>query len=284
MTSSDLRERSARPCSPSAQRRASARLLLPDPFGPTTALIPGPNSTLVRSANDLKPWSRSARRRGSAGRPESVTSRPGRRTSPTLEPTRDPAPPPHRPRRGPHHRRLRAHAIGSIASAAASVSAIRRDGPSTDAKPLAVHPHLDAERLFVIGPARVHEPVRRPVAGMPLGVLLEPALRALERDDRRLGDELGGGEAHDPVADRPKAEIEVQGAGDRLERRGQEQTAGAGRCGAPRLRRAAGTTRGRSARQAGRAPWSTRSPRAWRSGSPRPRPDGDRRGPPRWRG
>ena len=41
MTSSDLRRRSARPCSPSAHRNASARLLLPDPFGPTTALMPG---------------------------------------------------------------------------------------------------------------------------------------------------------------------------------------------------------------------------------------------------
>ena len=71
-----LRERSARPCSPSAQRRASARLLLPDPFGPTTALMPGPNSTFVRSAKDLKPWSRSASRRGSAGdRSGSVTRR-----------------------------------------------------------------------------------------------------------------------------------------------------------------------------------------------------------------
>ena len=55
MTSSDLRLRSARPCSPSAQRRPSARLLLPEPFGPTTALMPAPNSTAVRSANDLKP-------------------------------------------------------------------------------------------------------------------------------------------------------------------------------------------------------------------------------------
>ena len=67
MTSSDLRERSALPCSPSAQRSASARLLLPDPFGPTTALMPPPNSTLVRSANDLKPCSRRARRRAAAG-------------------------------------------------------------------------------------------------------------------------------------------------------------------------------------------------------------------------
>src|SRR5690349_17495230 len=66
MTSSDFRLRSARPCSPSDQRSASARLLLPEPLGPTTALIPGPNSTTVRSANDLKPWSRRARSRAGA--------------------------------------------------------------------------------------------------------------------------------------------------------------------------------------------------------------------------
>ena len=73
MTSSALRERSARPCSPSAQRNASARLLLPEPFGPTTALIPGPNSTFVRSANDLNPCRRRARRRGSVRRSSSIT-------------------------------------------------------------------------------------------------------------------------------------------------------------------------------------------------------------------
>ena len=67
MTSSALRDRSARPCSPSAQRSASARFDLPEPFGPTTALMPAPNSTLVRSANDLKPWRRSASRRGRHG-------------------------------------------------------------------------------------------------------------------------------------------------------------------------------------------------------------------------
>ena len=84
MTSSDLRDRRARPCSPSAQRSASARLLLPEPFGPTTALIPAPNSTLVRSANDLKPWSRSASSRGAAGR----RRRAGRRSRrPSVAPT-----------------------------------------------------------------------------------------------------------------------------------------------------------------------------------------------------
>src|SRR5262245_51078465 len=60
ITSSARRVRNVRPCSPSVQRRASARLLLPLPLGPTTALIPGPNSIVVRSANDLKPTRRNA--------------------------------------------------------------------------------------------------------------------------------------------------------------------------------------------------------------------------------
>ena len=111
MTSSALRERSARPCSPSAQRSASARLLLPDPLGPTTALIPRPNSIVVRSANDLKPCSRSARRRGSAsGGGSSEPSSP----SPLMAPTR---------------RARRSRAGCSIACDAAAVSAVRRDGP-----------------------------------------------------------------------------------------------------------------------------------------------------------
>ena len=42
-------------CSPNAQRIASDKLLLPLPFGPTIALIPGLNSSSVLSANDLKP-------------------------------------------------------------------------------------------------------------------------------------------------------------------------------------------------------------------------------------
>ena len=48
------RSRPAR-CSPSAQMTASARLLLPEPFGPTTTLMPGPISRVVASANDLNP-------------------------------------------------------------------------------------------------------------------------------------------------------------------------------------------------------------------------------------
>src|SRR5690606_32150169 len=42
-------------CSPSTQRIESEILLLPLPFGPTTAVMPRTNSSSVRSANDLKP-------------------------------------------------------------------------------------------------------------------------------------------------------------------------------------------------------------------------------------
>src|SRR3990172_1194170 len=55
MSSSRL-ARSRRPdCSPSTQRSASAMLDLPDPFGPTMAVMPWPNSNRVREAKLLKP-------------------------------------------------------------------------------------------------------------------------------------------------------------------------------------------------------------------------------------
>jgi hypothetical protein len=41
--------------SPRHQRNASTTLDLPQPFGPMTAVIPGSNSSRVRSAKDLKP-------------------------------------------------------------------------------------------------------------------------------------------------------------------------------------------------------------------------------------
>src|SRR4051812_50125793 len=44
-------------CSPRIQRTASTTLLLPDPFGPTTAVMPGAKSSRVLSANDLNPTS-----------------------------------------------------------------------------------------------------------------------------------------------------------------------------------------------------------------------------------
>src|SRR5438045_3066210 len=42
-------------CSPIAHSTASVMFDLPDPFGPTTTLTPGPKSSWVRSGNDLNP-------------------------------------------------------------------------------------------------------------------------------------------------------------------------------------------------------------------------------------
>ena len=50
-------------CSPIAHSTASVTLDLPDPFGPTTTLTPGPKSSRVRSGKDLKPFSVSDFRR-----------------------------------------------------------------------------------------------------------------------------------------------------------------------------------------------------------------------------
>src|SRR5204863_7701394 len=56
MTSSILPPRNdLAPCSPITQARASTTLDLPDPLGPTTAVIPGSNRNVVAEANDLKP-------------------------------------------------------------------------------------------------------------------------------------------------------------------------------------------------------------------------------------
>src|SRR5437763_14642606 len=58
MTSSILPPRNAlAPCSPSTQAMASTTLLLPEPFGPTTAVMPGSKRSVVAEAKDLKPLS-----------------------------------------------------------------------------------------------------------------------------------------------------------------------------------------------------------------------------------
>ena len=269
MTSSALRERSARPCSPSAQRSASARLLLPDPLGPTTALIPGPNSTFVRSANDLKPWSRraqagAARRR----RPRSAA----RSCAGVRRRCRPPSTPgsgraggrsPGRPRRS------------------------RRPGATAlaDAQQLAVDPDLDPERASR-GRARSRRragttgrsPVRRWVyswsrllglLSAPIGASASSSGSARPTSQSRTGVE---------------PEVEVEGARDRLEGRGQERRAGAGRCAALRPRRAAGTSRGRCGRPAGRARSSRRWPRGGRQVALVVARDGGRTAPRRWPG
>src|SRR6476659_1788963 len=58
MTSSILPPRSVRgPCAPSTHATASTRFDFPEPFGPTTTVTPGANSSDVLSAKDLKPLS-----------------------------------------------------------------------------------------------------------------------------------------------------------------------------------------------------------------------------------
>src|SRR6266702_2040804 len=55
-TSSILPPRSGlTPCSPITQENASTTLDLPDPFGPTTQVIPGSKRSDVAEANDLNP-------------------------------------------------------------------------------------------------------------------------------------------------------------------------------------------------------------------------------------
>src|SRR4051794_24912333 len=56
MTSSILPPRSAlAPCSPRTQAIASTTLDLPEPFGPTTQVMPGSSRNVVAEAKDLKP-------------------------------------------------------------------------------------------------------------------------------------------------------------------------------------------------------------------------------------
>src|SRR6266567_624826 len=67
MTSAIWAPRSARgPCSPRTHAMASAMFDLPDPLGPTITLMPGVNSSVVRSAKDLKPRTVRDRRNTSA--------------------------------------------------------------------------------------------------------------------------------------------------------------------------------------------------------------------------
>src|SRR5450432_4243873 len=67
------------PCSPITQASASTTLDLPEPFGPTTQVMPGSRRRVVAEANDLNP--RSVRlfkyTRGSlSGRADPVAERP----------------------------------------------------------------------------------------------------------------------------------------------------------------------------------------------------------------
>src|ERR1700677_3127769 len=67
------------PCSPITQESASTTLDLPEPFGPTTQVMPGSSRSVVAEANDLKPRRvrdcREARGNGGTRSPASESSR-----------------------------------------------------------------------------------------------------------------------------------------------------------------------------------------------------------------
>src|SRR5215831_17029140 len=56
-TTSSIRppRRGLTPCSPMTQEKASTTFDLPDPFGPTTQVMPGSNRNVVAEAKDLNP-------------------------------------------------------------------------------------------------------------------------------------------------------------------------------------------------------------------------------------
>ena len=214
--------------------------------------MPGPNSTSVRSANDLNPWTRSPSRRAGA-----VTSRLRRGVRRLVGRQRilgagRVAASASAAVRRPPRRRLRARdAARSWRSTSSACGGGRRlRDPArralADAERPPVDLDLDPELLLVVGSDGLDQPVERPLAGRPLGVLLEPALGALERRDRVVGGQLLRGQLVDPVARGVPAEVQVDRPDEGLERATPAATAGRGRRAAPRPRRAAGTSRGRA--------------------------------------
>ena len=75
----------------------------------------------------------------------------------------------------------------------------------------------------MVRPDHVEHPVVGPRAGPPLRVFLEAALRALEGRRRAVRQELGRRERRQPVADGRPAEVEVERAHERLERRCEQR-------------------------------------------------------------
>ncbi len=198
----------ARPCSPSVQRRASARLLLPEPFGPTTALIPGANSTTVRSANNLKPCRRSATRRARALIRRALPA--GLRRASTIRGRISCQAP-----RGPLRRRPSAARrselpvpvpITSPSTATSTTNSRAWSGPD------------DSTTWYDGARAR------------PLGQLLEPTLRALERADREIRFQLRGGQGAQPRARRVLPAVEE----DRAATASNEDASRASRARPPR--------------------------------------------------
>ena len=246
MTSSLLRMRSERPCSPSAQRSASARLRLARAVGPDDRADAGPEldeGALGEGLEALDPQPQQARRGthdGSSASASADASAAISRPWPALGRAM--------PRGMP---RARADRLERLGGRGRLGDPPRR--PLTRAEDAAVDLDLDPEALLVVGPDGLDQPVERPVAGRALGVLLEPALGALERRQRRLGGQLELRPARRIQSPRGvPAEVEVDRADERLERGREERRARRDRRAGPRPRRAAGTSPS-SSRPASRA-------------------------------
>src|SRR4051794_29187087 len=92
MTSSILPPRRLlAPCSPRTQAIASTTLDLPEPFGPTTQVIPGSNVRVVEDAKDLKPLN--VRLFRCTGRAPRTNGRAGKAAANVADPRSLPRPP-----------------------------------------------------------------------------------------------------------------------------------------------------------------------------------------------
>ena len=275
ITSSALRERSDRPCSPSAQRRASARLDLPEPFGPDDRADAG-------AELDVRPLGERLEALEAQGE-EPRRARPSDRSCRRVAGAADPC------RSGSAVHRDRA--LGRRARPGCARAPGPRRGlgaparrPLADAEDLAVDPDLDPELLLVVGPGRLEQPVLGPLAGRRWVYSCSRLLGLLSDSTGASSDELGLGQldgaSRGPARSRGRGR--ARRPAPRTTRRGA--TGDAGRCAAPRPRRGAGTARGRAGRRAGRGRRSRRSPRGARTGRPRRRRGGGRTAPRRWRG
>jgi hypothetical protein len=81
---------------------------------------------------------------------------------------------------------------------------------------------LDSEHLVVIRPDGVEEAVLRALSREALGVFLQSTLGALERPERAIACDLGGGEGSHEAAGGDVPQVEVDGADESL-KGGREQ-------------------------------------------------------------
>ena len=221
ITSSDLRSRRALPCSPRAQRSASARLLLPEPLGPDHGADPGAEFDDRPLAERLETLQAQGQQAGGRGHRASASS-PGSSSSlRSISIHGSVTDSTGAPRVAPLGRSSSSSSVpNSSSSGASSVDSVSSpclgpqelDGPRRrlgfgDAAGVAVpdsddpsgHNHLDPKDLVVVRAYGVEQVILRSFAGEPLRELLEPALGTLERAERAIAGELGRGQRDDEL-------------------------------------------------------------------------------------